>query len=142
MENASKALIMAGAILIAILIISLGVMIFNNMSGTVRREANLDKQTIASFNAKITPYIGNNVPGSQVNALIELGRAINQKAKDDSDTIKCVSITGIDDNHVYLAKDNTAVEKVLTGVFYVVQGKYDNNGLITEIKISKVQEVS
>ena len=32
MENASKALIMAGAILVAILIVSLGVLIFNNFS--------------------------------------------------------------------------------------------------------------
>ena len=32
MENASKALIIAGAILLSILLISLGIMIFNNAS--------------------------------------------------------------------------------------------------------------
>ena len=58
MENASKALIMAGAILIAILIISLGVYVFNNMSSTAKNSANMDKQEISNFNSKITPYLG------------------------------------------------------------------------------------
>ena len=35
MENASKALIIAGAILLAILIISLGILIFNQAQDTV-----------------------------------------------------------------------------------------------------------
>lgn len=35
MENASKALIIAGAILLAILLISLGIMIFNQAQDTV-----------------------------------------------------------------------------------------------------------
>ena len=35
MENASKALIIAGAILLSILIISLGIMVFQNAKSTV-----------------------------------------------------------------------------------------------------------
>ena len=50
MENASKALIMAGAILVAILIVSLGVLIFNNFSKSVKDSANMDEQAIANFN--------------------------------------------------------------------------------------------
>ena len=41
MENASKALIMAGAVLLALLIISLGVMIYNNYSKTVAENSDL-----------------------------------------------------------------------------------------------------
>ena len=36
MENASKALIIAGAILISILLISLGIVMFNASKGTTR----------------------------------------------------------------------------------------------------------
>ena len=40
MENASKALIIAGAILIAILLISLGIIMFNSSSGTTDQAEN------------------------------------------------------------------------------------------------------
>ena len=134
MENASKALIIAGAILISIIIISLGVMVFRNMSGTVERNANLTSQQIASFNSKITPYIGENIPGSQVNALIQLARTINQNAINKGDTAQCISITNNSGDLV--KKDNTVVKNVQTGSFYDVEGDYASNGLITTIRVS------
>ena len=70
MENASKALIIAGAILIALLIISLGIFTFNKMSDSAKKIANLDKEEIQAFNSKLTPYTGENISGSQVNSLI------------------------------------------------------------------------
>ena len=80
MENASKALIMAGAVLIAILIISLSVLVYKNFSGSVKDSANMDEQEVANFNSKISPYLGDNVSGSQVNALIQLVVSINNSA--------------------------------------------------------------
>ena len=73
MENASKALIIAGAILVSILIVSLGVYIFNTFGGAAKKNATtrMNEQEIGSFNSRITPYLGQNVPGSQVNALIQ-----------------------------------------------------------------------
>ena len=55
MENASKALIIAGSILVAILIVSLGVMVFNRFSGTAKEMANMNEQEISAFNSKIQP---------------------------------------------------------------------------------------
>ena len=49
MENASKALIIAGAILLAILIISLGIMIYNQASGVVNNNS-MSQVDISSFN--------------------------------------------------------------------------------------------
>ena len=43
MENASKALIIAGAILIAILLISLGILVFKASSGTTDQAKNTTK---------------------------------------------------------------------------------------------------
>lgn len=40
MENASKALLIAGAILIAILLISLGIIMFNSSKGTTDQASN------------------------------------------------------------------------------------------------------
>ena len=41
MENASKALIIAGAILLAIAIIGIGMFVYNNVSGTIRDAAEI-----------------------------------------------------------------------------------------------------
>ena len=92
MENASKALIIAGAILISIMIVSLGVLIFNKMGHSAREAANMDEQEVANFNSKLTPYIGSSVNGSQVNALIQLVISINNSAVNSGDTTKSVEI--------------------------------------------------
>ena len=58
MENASKALIIAGAILLSILIISLGIMIFRQASGVVDSNA-MDEVAVSAFNQKwCSPFKG------------------------------------------------------------------------------------
>ena len=69
MENASKALIIAGAILLAILIISLGIMIYNQASGVVDSNA-MDEVAVTSFNEKFRQYEGQNIRGANIKALI------------------------------------------------------------------------
>jgi len=125
MENASKALIIAGSILIAIIIISLGIMVFRNMSGSVEKEANLDKQQMAAFNSKISPYLGESVSGSQVNALMQLVRTINTKAKNEQDTAKIITVNGSEN-----------VTRYDTGKFYKVEGTY-KGGLLTVLTVKE-----
>ena len=55
MENASKALIIAGAILLAILLISLGIMIFNQAQDTVNNSG-MSQAEITAFNNKFLKY--------------------------------------------------------------------------------------
>ena len=68
MENATKALIIAGAILISIVIISLGIMVVNNARNQVG-SSNLDKQTMDSFNSEWEGYVGQNKTSSDVRSL-------------------------------------------------------------------------
>ena len=145
MENASKALIMAGAILIAILIISLGVMVFRNMSNSVTTNSNLNQEEITAFNNQITPYVGNNVSGSQVNALIQTVRSINQSAITNNDSVKRVKITfpSSSGGTATLNTDNSSTENAsLTvktgGTFYKVTANYGENGLIDTITVTNV----
>lgn len=140
MENASKALIMAGAILIAIVIISLAILIFSNFSGAVKENTDLTDQEISQFNGKIIPYLGENVSGSQVNALIQTVRTINQTAIQEGSTDKRIEITYPAENgsDCKLDKDNTfsgISRKVKTGVYYKVEANYGTNGLINSIKV-------
>lgn len=150
MENASKALIMAGAILIAIMIISLGILVFSRMSSSAKSAANMDEQEIANFNSKLTPYIGQNVNGSQVNALIQLVISIDNSAVSANDTTKIVSIeypiddTGSTKNKIYVESgavketNTNNPKRVVTGAgkFYKVEAIY-KDGLINEIKVNK-----
>ncbi len=75
MENASKALIIAGAILLSILIISLGIMVYNNAKGTVS-DSNLDAESAQTFNTKFTQY-GGTQRGTALNSLIDAAIANN-----------------------------------------------------------------
>ena len=71
MENASKALIIAGAILISILLISVGIMIFNSSSGLFSSaQSSMSDQEKHMFNQKFTMYEGNRVSGSSVKQLM------------------------------------------------------------------------
>lgn len=135
MENASKALIIAGSILIAIMIISLGIVIFNNFGGTAKKMANMDKQEIAAFNSKITPYVGNHVSGTQVNTLLQYCLSVNMSAKQSGNTYQAISVDG----ETTLDKDSTSYTRVTTGsnVSYTVDATQDDNGLMTKIKITK-----
>ncbi len=79
MENASKALIIAGSILVSILVISLGVVIFRNMSANVNQQSRLTEQEISNFNSRFTKYLGENVIGYDVNALLQIVRQVNMQ---------------------------------------------------------------
>lgn len=136
MENASKALIIAGSILIAIMIISLGIVIFNRFGNSAKKMANMDKQEIAAFNSKITPYVGNHVSGTQVNTLLQYCLSVNMSAKQSGNTYQAISVDG---GETTLDKDSTSYTRVTTGsnVSYTVDAKQDSNGLMTIITITK-----
>ena len=76
MENASKALIIAGAILLSILLISLGIMVYQNAKGTID-DANLNTEEAQNFNTKISQYCGNKKSATDMNALVDAITASN-----------------------------------------------------------------
>ncbi len=81
MENASKALIIAGAILISILLITIGiVLIRSGQSITDTGAQQMASQNIQTFNAQFTAYAGT-IKGSQVKTLLETVRANNSTDK-------------------------------------------------------------
>ena len=84
MENASKALIIAGAILLAILIIGLGMMVFNNVRGRAGDTSAIDEISVQQFNSKFEPYLGYGISGTRVNALLETVARHNRSHSDDA----------------------------------------------------------
>ena len=57
MENASKALIIAGAILLSILIIALGIYVFNMAKGATNTSS-IEELNVSQFNQQFTNYRG------------------------------------------------------------------------------------
>lgn len=123
MENASKALIIAGAILLAILIISLGIMIYNQASGVVNNNA-MSEVDITTFNQKFEQYVGDRVRGANVIALISAVKSNNEVNSDDES--KKVTLTG-----------KTETSQIGTGKTYKVSITEYKNGLVNKISIAE-----
>lgn len=123
MENASKALIIAGAILLAILIISLGIMIYNQASGVVNNNA-MSEVDITTFNQKFEQYVGDRVRGANVIALISAVKSNNEVNSDDES--KKVTLTG-----------KTETSQIGTGKTYKVSITEYKNGLVNKISITE-----
>ncbi len=107
MENASKALIIAGSILISILIIGVGVMIFSNVSD-IFNTGTVDEQAVTTYNDPFTRYGGEQVSGSQVKALCEAVR--NHNLTYATDTSKLIELYSGEDTsaNATLAKRDAA----------------------------------
>lgn len=83
MENASKALIIAGAILISILLISVGVLIMNSTDDTTDSVSkSAADMAIRTFNSKFIPYVGSGQSASQIRSLVS---AVNSSNANDPD---------------------------------------------------------
>ncbi len=72
MENASKALLIAGAILICILLIAIGMYIYNSAQETITTAASqMDQQSKNMYNATVSKYLGDSKSGSSVKQMID-----------------------------------------------------------------------
>ena len=145
MENASKALIIAGAILLAILIISLGIVIYNQASGVVNSNSMSDVE-ITQFNSKFTQYQGKQ-SGNNVRTLIQDVISNNVTQDDASRQIQVYYTGGSTTNKLILDKTSASVaqddmDAITTAGTYTVKIEYGasgsaNAGLVTKITITK-----
>ena len=124
MENASKALIIAGAILLAILIIGLGVYIYRQAAGVIDT-GTMDQLVVSQFNAQFEPYLGNNVSGSNVKQLIKIINASNRAKEDLPVTFK------VDDQ-----PDNDS-STIKSGNTYKIESSENKAGYIEKITITE-----
>ena len=132
MENASKALIIAGSILVSIIIITLGVMIVNNVTDTINKNSNLSEQEIATYNAKFEAYLGTR-SGTEVRTLCDVVRGHNNAHTDDeSQNVKIDTGTAPDPDTpptelVTAGTVNTFKNTIKAGKTYTVTLGYDKD---------------
>lgn len=145
MENASKALIIAGSILVSIVIITLGVMIVNNVTGLVRSSSDMSEQEVATFNAKFENYEGTHVSGSNVRALYNAIVANNRQQTDTSLMVEIQWDAEAPEGGVYAALDKeptftTKASDIKVGKAYIVSfGRDSGSNRITCCYIKEIK---
>ena len=95
MENASQALVIAGAILLAILIVALAMYIYNSAATTINDSVtNMSTQQIESFNNQFETYKGEQ-KGNQVSQLVKKLIANANTYKDEPGKVPSVICTQV-----------------------------------------------
>lgn len=83
MENATKALIMAGTVLIAVLILALGVYLFRDYSEVARKnEERQSAQSLVQYNTKIEKYVDKTLSIQDVLTIANLAKDYNERKSD------------------------------------------------------------
>ena len=138
MENATKALMIAGAVLIAILIIGVGMMIYNSAQGSIEgATSKISQQEIELFNSGFTQYEGK-MSGSQVKALMSSVINNNNQYGANADNVpeKVIEVTGGGKTNATSSSDLTAIRAaIVTGRQYNVTLSNNNSGFVHTITI-------
>lgn len=128
MENASKALLIAGAILIVILLIAVGMMVYRGAQGSIQKAIGSMSSTEKDIhNSQFEPFVGTKVSGSNVRSL--LSKMITNNSDDNNVQVELKGI-GTDPNTV-MGQITTAASAT-----YKVEATY-SEGVITEINVSE-----
>ena len=106
MENASKALIIAGAILLSILLISLGIVIFTQARDVVNGSGMTQSQ-LQQFNAKFLQYEGTR-KGSEIRSMVQEVMINNNSSEASDETRVSINVVNPAANDITLDADAKA----------------------------------
>lgn len=138
MENATKALLIAAAVLVAILIISLGLVVYNMAAESIGN-VNLNEQEVQAHNDQFTRYEGEAKRGSQVNALLQTALNNNLDETDEGKKVVVEYKEGSSGTETLVATNqSSSPKKVDTGATYTVKAVYDTESrLIVKMEVTK-----
>ncbi len=148
MENASKALIMAGGILISILIIGLVVFMFSNL-GNVQSEAELAKEAmqIEKYNKRFEQYNRSMLYGSDIISVINLAEDYNNvQASEQLGYTPMTLIINITNNITIVEGSEKAKYEIKAKKHIILDDKKDSSDTVKNIlkniddKIAKIEE--
>ena len=154
MENATKGLMIAGAILIAIVLIGIGVFLVSQAQGFMDQGGDqFDEMTIMSFNSQFENYSGRR-SGSEVKKLISIVNTNNLTAqREETYTEEGIYLVFNDGKSDYTvdgrvdtyqsSSANKASNAANTGkTYYVSIANYNETGLVRYIGIATTQEAA
>lgn len=130
MENASKALIIAGAILLSILLVSVGIMVYRNARNNIG-SGNIDKQDIEAFNSEWENYEGTGKTADEVRGMVQAVIASNA-AESKNGKARYISVQNSelkdkDKLTTVATKPNIVSASVNNATTYTISLGYDKN---------------
>lgn len=130
MENASKALIMAGGVLIAIIIVSVIVLAFQR-SGNVSADysKSISREEISTFNANFTKYLDHKLTIHQVVTIYNFAKNNNTKQVD------CEEYT-VTDIKEELEQEKTSNQETIYEIKII---SYDSEGFVKKISFNSTK---
>lgn len=131
MENASKALIMAGGVLIAIIIVSVIVLAFQR-SGNVSADysKSISREEISTFNANFTKYLDHELTIHQVVTIYNFAKNNNTKQVDCDTTYNATNI--IEE----LKQEKTFNQETIYEIKII---SYDSEGFVKKIRFNSTK---
>ena len=134
MENATKALMIAGAVLLAILVIGLGMTIFSSVGGIMGNVGSqADEMEVKQFNSKFETYKGQK-SGTQCRALVDTVITSNNTYRKQNDTARIVKVTMGTETEKEASKDLQAInDAIVPGKQYTVSMEYDEDTAFVSI---------
>ncbi len=151
MENASKALLIAGAVLIVIVLISVGMLIVSQANKiTDQTEGITTSQAAQTFNNQFTNYTGTQ-SGSSVKTLLTLIATNNATNKDTGTNVITVKLTDSKSaantpahNGLTDVNETAIINKYVTNVpnsakYTVETSEFDTSGYIKKITITRTK---
>jgi len=133
MDNASKALIIAGAVLIAVMLVSVGVMVYNRATEGIGSALDaMDRTSASGFNASFSAYLDTNL--TRRNAVNLLDTIIESNRKNDERKVGFLYVTS-----AASAKDSNYVSGDLAKMRSnaTLPGDPDSNALNVETNYQK-----
>ena len=147
MENASKSLLIAGSILVCILIIAVGMYIYNTSGSSIQASVTtMSTSEIEAYNSKYTMYEGEQT-GANIKSLVGVLASNASTNEDENSKIPGLSLenkkdildSGIPENgetSPYLDSLQEIKQKLENKHRYWVEVSYQKNGLIDYINVS------
>lgn len=135
MENASKALLMAGGILIALLVIGALVLMFNQIGNYEKSQDESKKNSqLAEFNKEFEKYLDDKeITGADIISLINKVVDYNNKAKNggvansvDYDIKMSITITNLDAFNTKYANNGENNKLFTRDTYEITENSYDN----------------
>lgn len=145
MENATKALSIAGAILITIIVLALGVQVYNGirqmpMSEEERKEA----EEIEKFNSKFNVY--NNKPlyqaefKSVINKIVDNNTLVGQDRRVSMVNARVEMSDGTTYEDLTYIQENLVKSDTLSHFWKCTKIEYDENGRVSKMTFKEVKE--
>lgn len=140
MENASKALLMAGGILLGILILSLMVTLFvgaGNLSKSYEEGKKAD--AIQKFNSNFTKYLGKDITTHEAVTISNFAKIENNKIKEvtvNNSKNETNIVDDLDEANEEYKDEYIGESKKVETVYKLKIENYDNDGYISEVSIT------